>query len=179
MRSAGIRHFLFLAFVASMAVGLFIYVGVGKEFEVREIRDYAHSLGPLLPVVFIFSYIVISIFFPTTPMMALSGILFGFWQGLIYTATGGIISSFITFYIARFLGKDFVDKILHKKFLEKLEEYDQKVGRRGFLTIVVLRILPIMPFNVLNLIMGVSKIKTKDYILGTLVGLAPSHLLAI
>lgn len=174
-----VRHFLFLLFVASIVLGLFFYSAFGREFDVSDVRNYADWLGPLLPITFIVFYATLSIFIPTTPMMALSGILFGFWYGLLYTVLAGFISSFTTFYISRFLGKDFVDKILHRKFLAKLEKYDQKIAKNGFWTVTVLRMIPVMPFNVLNLLMGISRVSTRSYILGTLLGLAPSNVLAI
>jgi uncharacterized membrane protein YdjX (TVP38/TMEM64 family) len=174
-----LRHILFFIFLASIAMSLFLYSVYGEGFDINEIHQFASSLGVWLPLSFIILYAGISVFLPTTPMMALAGILFGFKYGLLFTTIGGFISAFITFYISRYLGRDFVDKLLHKKFLSKIEDYDRRIARHGFTTVMVLRMLPIMPFNVLNLLMGISRVRAQDYALGTIIGLAPSNALTV
>jgi uncharacterized membrane protein YdjX (TVP38/TMEM64 family) len=173
------RKHLFIVFVTAIAFCLIAFAIYGEEISLEDIHDFAASLGIWLPISFMLIYILASVFFPTTPFMALAGILFGFKYGLIYTTIAGFISAFITFYISRTLGKSFVDDLLHTKFLNGLDKWNERIARHGLLTVIVLRLAPIMPFNVLNLLMGISKVKTRDYALGTLLGLAPSNVLAV
>jgi phospholipase D1/2 len=174
-----IQKYLFIAFVAIIAFGLLYFVFYGQDVSVATIYEFAAPLGIWLPIYFILLYILASIFFPTTPFMAMAGFIFGFKFGLLYTTIAGFVSAFITFYISRELGRSFIDEILSIKFLDSVEKLDEKIARHGVTTVMVLRILPIMPFNVLNLLMGVSKVRTRDYALGTLVGLAPSNVIAV
>jgi uncharacterized membrane protein YdjX (TVP38/TMEM64 family) len=111
--------------------------------------------------------------------MALAGILFGFKEGVLYTVIGGLLSSLLVFGISRKLGKEIIDETLKKRHLNLLVKYDKRLERGGIWDLAILRMIPIMPFNVLNLIMGVSKIKTKDYLFGTLLGLIPSIILTV
>lgn len=172
------KRYLFIAFVVVIALCLLSVIIFGQEFAVEAVL-FAQSLGIWLPLSFILIYIVATIFFPTTPFMALAGMLFGFKYGLLYTTIAGFVSAFITFYTSRTLGREFVDELLSIQFLDRLEKLDEKIGRHGILAIVVLRILPVMPFNVLNLLMGVSKVKARDYAVGTILGLAPSNVFAV
>lgn len=173
------RKILFFCFIGIMIASLFAYSFWGNQIPLNEIRDYVNA-AEFAPFVFIPLYAGLSIFIPTTPMMAIAGILFGFKYGLLYTTIAGFISAIVTFYLARFLGKPFVDNILeHKKSLALLEKYDEKIGKHGIATVIVMRMLPIMPFNVLNLFMGISKVSLYDYAIGTVIGLAPSNILAI
>lgn len=173
------KNHLFVVFVAVILLCLISFAIYGKDVSADAVRQFAESLGIWLPISFILLYILASIFFPTTPFMALAGILFGFKFGLLYCTIAGFVSAFITFYISRGLGKSFVDNLLHTRFLNKIEKWNERIAKHGFLTVMLLRIAPIMPFNVLNLLMGISKVKARDYALGTLLGLAPSNTLAV
>lgn len=173
-----IKTILFFVFVSAIIAGLFAYSVLGNDLPIEGLRAYIESTKFALPI-FILLYAGLSMFIPTTPMMAVSGILFGFWKGILYTIIAGCTGSFITFYIARILGREFVDNILeHKQALELLEKYDEKIAKRGMLTVITLRAMPIMPTNVLNLIMGISKVGFVDFAIGSVIGFIPSHILA-
>ncbi len=180
MRSLSqIRTIFFFIFIGTITVGLFAYSFWGNLIPIEEIKDYVESKEGA-PLVFLLLYFGLSIFFPTTPLMAIGGILFGFWKGLTYTIIAGLVSAIFTFLLARILGKAFVDDVLkHERGTKLLEKYDEKMAKHGILTTIVLRIMPIMPFNILNLIMGISRVSLKDYILGTVIGLIPSNVLAV
>lgn len=174
-----IRHTLFFTFILSISIGLFYYAIFGHKISIDEIKLFIHSLGSLLPLYFIIFYSLLSMFLPATPLMAGAGIIFGFKYGLLYTTVGGFASSIMTFYLSRYLGKDLVENAMHEKFFSKLEKYDNKIAEHGILTVLILRLIPVVPFNILNLILGVSRVSIKDYVVGTIVGLAPSDVLTV
>ncbi len=150
-----------------------------EHVEIEEIRTYIESFGVRAPLVFIILYTVLTIFLPSTPLMAIAGILFGFSFGVLYTTIGGLLSSVILFYISRILGQKWVDQVLKHKYLGKLKNYNNSLNNRAIVDLIILRIMPIMPFNVLNILMGVSKITIKDYLIGTLIGLIPSNVVSV
>lgn len=175
-----IRTFLFLVFLIAIITGLFVYSLWGDEILITKIRNYIQTSN-LTPAAFIITYAVLSVFIPTTPLMAIAGVLFGFYYGFIYSIVGGIISSSGIFLISRHLGRSFVEKIIESKATAQffLQKYGDRIARRGFLTVMILRMMPVMPFNILSLLMGISKVGFLDYILGTVVGFVPSHLLTV
>lgn len=171
-----IAFWVFLTLVISSLAAYYIW---GDELDLDIVREYLRGFGIWAPVIFIVVYILGTIFIPVTPFMALAGILFGFKYGLIYTGLASLLSSIVVFAIARKLGRDRVDDFLEKKRLNLLVKYNEKLKIHGVKSMIVLRMTPVMPFNVLNLLMGISKIRTRDYIIGTVLGLIPSNIITV
>jgi uncharacterized membrane protein YdjX (TVP38/TMEM64 family) len=174
-----IRQFLFGIFLLVIIVAGILYVTSGENAFMQNIQETVKNAGIWAPVIFIGLYILLTIFIPSTPLMALSGILFGFKYGIIYTLIGGIISSLILFLLTKKLGSNFAEKILQHKIFEKIKKYNKRIEDDGTLELIILRIVPIMPFNALNIIMGLSGMKTYNYIIGTVIGLIPSHIVSV
>lgn len=174
-----LQKMVFVTFLILIIVFIVLYQIFGDSLDLESIRIYLKNFGIWAPVVFILIYALGTIFIPSTPFMAIAGILFGFKFGLIYTLIGGFLSSFTVFNTSRKLGKERVEKILTHKYLSPLEKYNKRLESGGFWDLVILRVIPIMPFNVLNILMGVSRIKTENYLLGTIIGLIPSNVLAV
>ena len=65
-----------------------------------------------------------------------------------------------------------VTKTLFKKY-PKIEEYEYRFFHHGFATVVLLRLIPLFPFNALNYLLGVTRVSAKDYIFGTMIGIIP------
>lgn len=173
------KRFLFIIFFAAIVVGLIFYVFSGQEITAGQIRSFGESLGIWLPISFIIFYAGLSVFFPTTPLMALAGLLFGFWYGFLYTTVAGFVSAMFVFFLSRHLGRDLVDDFLSARSFKLLDRYHENIAHHGVLTIALLRLTPVMPFPMLNFLMGVSKISAKNYALGTFLGLIPSHVLTV
>src|SRR3989344_8843338 len=91
------RIFLFFIFVAAMIVGLLAYSAWGDKLPIEETKNFV-AASDLAPWIFMLLYVGLSVFFPTTPMMALSGILFGFGYGLLFTSIAGFASAIFTFF---------------------------------------------------------------------------------
>jgi len=127
----------------------------------------------LAPVIFILLYTIATIIFlPGTPLTIAGGAIFGTFFGTLYTIIGATIGAAIAFFIARYLGASFVNDLVNKKF-KKLDSYDKKLEKNGFLVVLFLRLVPIFPFNGLNFALGLTKVKSKDYIIATFLGIIP------
>ena len=174
-----LQRIVFVLFLVLVISSLFIYQIFGDRFDLEQIRQSLKDFGIWAPLIFVALYTLGTIFIPSTPFMAVAGILFGFKYGFIYSAIGGFLSSIIVFEISRRLGKTKVENILEHKYLKSLGRYNERLESGGAWDLVILRIAPIMPFNVLNILMGVSKIKTGDYVIGTVLGLIPSIILTV
>lgn len=179
MKWQKLQKTVFIVFLVLVIGLLFIYEIFGDNFGLDQIRQYLKDFGIWAPLVFLVIYTFGTIFIPSTPFMAIAGILFGFKYGLIYTLIGGFLSSVIVFTFSRKLGKEKVENILENKYLKPLGKYNERLESGGAWDLVILRIVPIMPFNVLNILMGVSRIKTGDYVIGTMLGLIPSNILTV
>lgn len=109
---------------------------------------------------------------PVTLMIAASALIFGPWQGFCYSLTGGVLSAVVTFGIGNTLGRDAVRRLAGKR----INRLSKRLSRRGLLTVITLRIVPVAPFVVINLVAGASHIRFRDFWLGTLLGMAPGAL---
>jgi uncharacterized membrane protein YdjX (TVP38/TMEM64 family) len=154
---------------STIAVGaLYYYLTIG--ISVDGIREYLGGLGLWAGVVFVLAYTVRPIvFFPTSIMTPLSVILFGPVVGWLYTYIGENISASVAFFAARYFGRTFV-KEHENAFIKK---YDEKLRCCGFETVLVLRLIPLFPFDFVNYASGLSAIKYRSYMGATLVGVIP------
>lgn len=174
-----LQKIVFVVFIVLVVTSLFSYQTIGDNISIEQMRDYLRSFGIWTPLVFILLYTLGTIFIPSTPFMAIAGILFGFKYGLVYTIIGGFLSSIIVFTFSRFLGKEKVDILLEHKYLRLLGDYNKKLERGAIWDLIIFRVTPIMPFNILNILMGISKISTRDFIIGTVLGLIPSNIITV
>lgn len=123
------------------------------------------------PVVFITVYsLACVVAFPGSILTLSGGAVFGTFWGTAYNLAGANLGASLAFGMARFLGRDFVKSFLKQG---KLKDLDEKAAENGFQTILILRLIPIVPFNALNFGSGFSKIHYRDYLLGSLIGMLP------
>ncbi len=136
-------------------------------------QDGIQNLGIWAPIGFILLYTIGTIvFLPGTIFTLIGGAAFGvFWGSIlgIIAATCGALGAHFT---ARLLGKDFIDSLVMNNF-KRLHRYNNKIASEGFLTILILRLTPFIPYNILNLALAYSPVKTRDYTLATAAGIAP------
>ncbi|MBT3356707.1 FAD-dependent oxidoreductase [bacterium] len=144
-----------------------------EYLSVSKAQEKISEFGILAPVFFIVTLIVMTIsFLPVTPLDFVAGALFGTFLGVVYVVIGATIGATIAFWFTRTFGRPFVEKQLAGKF-KKLDYYDKKISANGLGIMLFLRLVPLFPFNGLNFAMGLTKIKFKDYFLGTLFGIIP------
>lgn len=142
-----------------------------SDLTPASIRDYIQGFGKLAAVVYIIAYALntISIVPPIAALSLTAGLAFGEVWGALFLMTGAMIGTNITFAISRFFGRGLVEKILKGKF----KNLDEKLEKNGFMTVLFFRVVPLLPYEVLNYACGLSKIKFKDYLFATFLGLIP------
>jgi uncharacterized membrane protein YdjX (TVP38/TMEM64 family) len=179
MFSPKLQKIIFIVFLTIVIGSLIIFHISGYDLDSKQIGQYLKTFGIWVPFIFIVTYIFGAIFIPSSPFKLVAGFLFGFKLGLLYIIIGGIISSIITFRTSRKLGKEWAEKILEHKYLTHLNEYNKKIETGAVWDIVIFRLMPIMPLNMLSILLGISKVNEKDYITGTALGFLPSAVLTV
>ena len=166
----------FLLLVAAAAYGLF-FTPTGALFRTAEGRSalvggldtLVRSAGPLGPVVFVLIYAIGILFLPATPFTIAGAVIFGKFHGMLYNLAADTLGASISFYLGRYF--------LHgvaRGFLEtRMPWLDRKAAEDGFSVIFYLRIFW-FPFIVLNYAAGATRIRFRDYLLGTVLGLLPA-----
>lgn len=106
---------------------------------------------------------------PLTMFPIIGGVLFNFWIALPLNLLATTLGAWIAFAIARVFGRDAVELMLRGR----LKKIDRLTEVKGFKTVVVLRWVGIPPFIFANYALGLSRVRLRDYLLGTIVGLLP------
>lgn len=109
------------------------------------------------------------VMFPVTVLIAATAAAFGPWLGFAYAALGALTSALATYAIGAAIGK----RTLRDLLGPRLNRIRQHAAKRGVITMAALRMVPVAPFTVVNLVAGASAIPVFDYVAGTLVGMLP------
>jgi len=88
----------------------------------------------------------------------------------IFGGIGLIIGGVIAFFIARYGGRPIVEKLIGDEWVENLDEW---VDENGMKAILVTRLIPIIPFDLISYVTGVTSLKFKDYMIATVIGAFP------
>lgn len=112
---------------------------------------------------------------PVTLMIAVTGMVFGPFWGLIYALTGTMLSALVSYGLGAWLGRDTVRRVLGPR----INGLSRRIARRGILAMVVIRVLPVAPFLVINVVAGASHISLRDFLVGSFIGLLPGLLLTV
>ena len=172
--SNNVKRIKFGIFILLILVGVFtVYINrsaihnLDIESLVETIREKSYlSIAIYLGIYSIKPLLLIT---PSNIVALVGGGLFGPVKGFILTMTGFAISGTIAFYLARLLGRDFVEGILKKRF-NKLENI---MKESGFKYLFILRLPPIIPYDPLSYVCGLTNISYKDFILASLIGVIP------
>jgi uncharacterized membrane protein YdjX (TVP38/TMEM64 family) len=124
--------------------------------------------GWSLPV-FYCIFILAVLALPLTLFPVIGGVLFGFWLALPLNILACTIGALIAFQITRFFGRDVVERLLRGKW----KMLDHIAAVDGVKTVTIMRLLGIPPFIIQNYALGLSSVNVRDYLLGTVLGIAP------
>ncbi|MBV9259755.1 MAG: TVP38/TMEM64 family protein, partial [Pseudolabrys sp.] len=126
--------------------------------------------GPWAPFVVVLTFVAGGlVIFPVTVLIAATAATFGPWLGFTYAALGTIASALTTYALGALIGR----KTLRDFLGPKLNRIRRKIARQGVLAIAAIRLVPLAPFTVVNLVAGASDIALSQYIIGTLLGMVP------
>jgi uncharacterized membrane protein YdjX (TVP38/TMEM64 family) len=109
--------------------------------------------------------------FPVTVLIAATSAIFEPPRSILFCYAGSLTSAILVYFIGRWLGRDTVQN-LTGTWLSRLSRQLSKRGR-GLATITVIRMLPIAPFTVINIVAGALHIRFWHYLLGTILGMSP------
>lgn len=162
-----------LSGIIVFVIGSIIYKILNMDIGPNDIQKYVTSFGKLAPLVYIIMFALVPLtLFPDSILAIGGGVIFGLYKGYIYTLIGALIGSSLSFYISRKLGRNFVKKITK----EKLDYIEQMINSKGFFVILLLRLIPLFPFDVISYGAGLTNIKYRDFIFATIVGTIPGIL---
>lgn len=170
LRSPWLRLGL-LAVLVAAAVGLSLRGGGISPAGLRESMEGLGLLGPLVLVI-VYALATLALL-PGTPFTLASGLLFGPVLGSVTALVGATLGASLAFGLGRVVGREAVEQLAGRR----VEALDRLLTERGLLAVLLVRLVPLFPFNLVNLISGVTALRVRDYVLGTAVGIVPGVVL--
>jgi uncharacterized membrane protein YdjX (TVP38/TMEM64 family) len=139
--------------------------------------EWVNGLGGWGAIAYMGIYIIATLAFLPALLLTLgAGLLFGIGWGSLYVFIGATLGAIAAFLVGRYLLRDWVGQKIasHSKFLL----IDQAVGRSGFKIVLLTRLSPLFPFNLLNYAYGVTSVSFRDYTLAS-VGMIPGTIMYV
>ena len=169
-----IKSFIIIFFLLSIMAGFFFDFGQYLSFET--IKEQHEKLILLIEsnfifyfILFFFIYIIVTAF--ALPFAAiktvLAGALFGLIPGVILTSFASSIGSTLCFLMSRFVLRDFVQN----KYSKYLDKINKGIKEDGIYYLFFLRLSPIFPFFIINLVFGLTKMKTMTFYIISQIGM--------
>ncbi|ATB68971.1 membrane protein [Sulfurospirillum diekertiae] len=147
--------------------------GVLSYAQVESIKTFVLGFGIYAPLIFIALFTLAPlIFFPDGILALAGGLIFGFAWGSFYIILGALCGGTLSFYLARLYSHKMREKLAH----EKLIHFQKSVQKHGFVMILLLRLVPLVPFNIISYSAGFSTIRYRDFFFATLLGMMPGVL---
>jgi len=159
----------FIAILAAIVILIAVAVLVPLPTAVQ-LRDWATSVGPWFPLAFLAAHIVVTVFpFPRTVFTLAAGLLFGPYLGVPLAVLASTLSAVIALLLVRAAGWQLSRLVRHPR----VDSLDARLRERGWPAIVSMRMIPAVPFSVVNYAAGASAVRVLPYTLATFVGLLP------
>ena len=168
-----------IAKLALVAAGLFGLVAIWHVTPLGNLAQLEHlqpwldsaSVHPWGPPVVLLAYVIGGLLgFPVTVLIAATAMVFGPWPGLLYAAVGSFLSAMAAYEVGVYLGHAGLRDLLGPRF----NRLSRAARETGILVVLTMRIVPIAPFTLVNLVCGASRIRLRDYAVGTILGMAPN-----
>jgi uncharacterized membrane protein YdjX (TVP38/TMEM64 family) len=167
-----VQIILLVVILAVFGSAAWYFFSLYDSFNVENLKLFIDGFGPWAPIVYVVIYTISSpIPFLATVISAAAGLLFGLVPGMLLAMFSAVVSSIIPFYLARSLGREWVEGRLKSDQLKAT--YQKSEGQGGFLFVLLMRLIPVLPWEVQNYVAGLTKVKIPVFLLGTLIGIIP------
>ena len=141
------------------------------------VLQWVDNLGAIGPIVFILFYAIAAVaFLPGSVLTLGGGVIFGVVFGSIYVFLGATLGATAAFLIGRYIARDRISTMIDGN--KNFKAIDEAVGKEGLKIVILTRLSPIFPFNLLNYGFGVTGVSLKDYVIGS-VGMIPGTVMYV
>jgi len=165
----------------ALAAG-FLLAAVGATFDVRGLLGNAlatvERLGPWGPVVFVVIYILACVLLIPGSVLTLgAGAMFGVVWGSVYVSLASTLGATAAFLVGRYLARRWVARKIAGN--AAFAAIDQAVAEEGWKIVGLTRLSPVFPFTLLNYAFGVTRVKLRDYMLASWIGMMPGTVMYV
>ena len=151
------------------AIGIVAIAGIDRQ----QLQTWLSAMGIYAPAIYIILYVLATwLILPSTPLNLTGGAIFGIWWGTLWTTVAAIVAAISAFAFARTIGREFI----MQKLAGRWDGVDAEIRQGGLFYMFAIRLLPIIPYGIVNFTAGLTAIRFKDYAIGTLLGTLPGVL---
>ena len=165
---------LLAAVFVTVIVSVYLFTPVRNYLSAEglaALQVWIEAKGVWAPLVFGLIYAGAVIFaLPGSILTIAGGLLFGPLWGTLLNLTAATAGATGAFVIARYLGREKIAR----RLAGRLAHYDDKIAAHGLYAVIYLRLIPLVPFNLLNYSFGLTQVRFRHYVLGSLIGMAPA-----
>ena len=168
-----------------IAMALLLVAAVVAALAVLPVKDYLagflewiESVGAWGPVLLAAAYTVACVLFVPGSILTLgAGFLFGVVWGTIAVSIGSVLGATAAFLVGRTFARGWIEGRIasHPRF----QAIDRAVGEQGFKIVLLVRLSPIFPFNLLNYAFGLTKVRLWQYVLASWIGMLPGTVMYV
>lgn len=170
--------FLITLLMALFLGGLWRWSPLNQWLSVEHLStaaDYVRQSPFSVPIVLTIYLVASCLMFPINLLILATALSFDSVTGFFLALSGSLIGGLGSYFLGRWLGRDAVQKLAGKK----INQLSRKLARRGWLTVSLIRVVPIAPYAIVNMAAGASHISARSFIIGTAVGMCPGILAII
>jgi uncharacterized membrane protein YdjX (TVP38/TMEM64 family) len=165
-----VRKVLLIVLLVAAFVVLFLYLD--------QARDWVKGFGVWAPVALGALYVLTCVaFVPGTILTLVAGATFGVLVGSITVSIASTLGATLAFLVGRYLARERVARLVAGN--ARFAAVDEAVGRQGLKIVLLTRLSPVFPFNLLNFSYGLTRVRLRDYVLGSWVGMAPGTVMYV
>jgi phosphatidylserine/phosphatidylglycerophosphate/cardiolipin synthase-like enzyme/uncharacterized membrane protein YdjX (TVP38/TMEM64 family) len=167
--------FILALLIALLLGGLWRWSPLNQWLSVANLlaaADYVRESSLAVPIVLGVYLLGSCLMFPINLLILATALSFGSITGFFLALGGSLLGGLGSYLLGRWLGRDAVLKLSG----EKMNLLSRKLARRGWLTVALIRVVPIAPFTVVNMVAGASHISTRSFFIGTAIGMCPGIL---
>ncbi len=148
----------------------FIVIG---GIDPQQLQAYLNKTGIFAPIIYIVIYTICTLLIlPSTPLNLTGGAIFGLWEGTLWTTIAALVAAIAAFAFTRTLGRE----LIAQKLAGRWQAVEAEIRLGGLFYVFAIRLLPIIPYGLVNFVAGLTSIRFKDYFIGTLLGTVPGVL---
>ncbi len=174
-KSAMLRLIVLIAIVIALFLAMkFLPV----QRWLQGFNDWVGKMGVAGIFIFIGVYIVATVLLAPGSILTIgAGFAFGLWKGFLAVSAGSTLGAGLSFLVARFIARDRVEAIAQRN--EKFRNIDSAIGKQGAKLIFLLRLSPVIPFNLSNYFYGLTGVRFWPYVLASWIGMMPGTFLYV
>ena len=114
---------------------------------------------------------------PGSALTAGAGLVYGTLIGVLIVSPASVLGATVAFLIARYFARNWVEKKLQN--YPKFTAIDRAVGKQGFKLVLLIRLQPVLPFVLLNYALGLTRVRLRDYVLASWLGMLPATIVYV